>query len=161
MPPKVGVGVSSLVLRDDRLLMILRKGSHGKDKWSVPGGWVEPGETLGQAAVRELEEEMAITLPVLGILTYTEDHHPFSPGETQVHDVCFHIAMRDTADRQTPKIMEPDKIGDFCWASKVAVTQLLGQEKLFLPLELLINHYGVIGLWEELRMDYTRRGSNS
>jgi 8-oxo-dGTP diphosphatase len=59
--PKVGVGV--FVRRPDgTFLMGLRKGSHGADTWSIPGGLIEADETACQAAQRELSEETGLDI---------------------------------------------------------------------------------------------------
>jgi mutator protein MutT len=56
--PEVCVG--AIVVRDDRLLMIRRGQAPARGYWSVPGGRVDPGETLAEAVVRELEEETGL-----------------------------------------------------------------------------------------------------
>ena len=58
-------GVSVLCHRDGRALLIKRGKDPYKDHWSLPGGLVELGETLVQAAERELMEETGI-IAVLG-----------------------------------------------------------------------------------------------
>jgi 8-oxo-dGTP diphosphatase len=49
------VGVRVLVPRGDTLLLVRHRG--GPRPWSLPGGSVEPRETLAQAALREVREE--------------------------------------------------------------------------------------------------------
>ena len=49
-----------LVIRDGKVLMV--KHRHNNDEWHcTPGGGIEPGETPGQAAIRELQEECNVT----------------------------------------------------------------------------------------------------
>ena len=57
-PPEVCAGAVAVV--DDRLLLVRRAAGPGSGRWSVPGGRVEPGETTGAAAVRELGEETGL-----------------------------------------------------------------------------------------------------
>jgi len=38
----------------------------GSEKWRLPKGWIEPGESSAQAAKREVEEEGGVEAEVLG-----------------------------------------------------------------------------------------------
>ena len=58
--PRVGVG--AIVIRDGRILLVKRGSSPGKGLWAPPGGLVELGETVREAAEREILEETGITI---------------------------------------------------------------------------------------------------
>ncbi|MEM9964771.1 MAG: NUDIX hydrolase [Asticcacaulis sp.] len=57
--PKVCVGV--VCIRDDKVLLIRRGRPPRQGHWSIPGGKLEFGETLHDAALRELHEETGCT----------------------------------------------------------------------------------------------------
>jgi len=58
--PRVGIGV--MILKDWKVLMSLRKGSHGEGEWQFPGGHLEFGESFERCAVREVKEETDIEI---------------------------------------------------------------------------------------------------
>lgn len=67
---------AALVRRGDDLLLVAQS-TGGAPYWSLPGGVVEPAETLADAAVREVAEETGVRITALGALAYlTEVHWP-------------------------------------------------------------------------------------
>jgi len=65
--PKVGVGC--LVLDEQgKVLLVRRAYPPGAGKWSIPGGHVELGEDLVEAATRELKEETGVEAEPVGVV---------------------------------------------------------------------------------------------
>lgn len=50
----------AVVLKDDHVLLVRRRKDPDKGLWGYPGGHVEAGETVAEAAVRELGEETGV-----------------------------------------------------------------------------------------------------
>ena len=78
-PPTPCVCVGAIAIDDGRLLLIRRGTPPGLGRWSVPGGRVEPGETIQEAVVRELLEETGVEGVCMGLIGVAEsiddDHH--------------------------------------------------------------------------------------
>jgi 8-oxo-dGTP pyrophosphatase MutT (NUDIX family) len=51
-----------LLLREGEILLAMKKRGFGVGRWNGPGGKVEPGERLEEAAARELEEEAGLAV---------------------------------------------------------------------------------------------------
>ncbi len=59
-PNRPSLGVSTLVRNGGRVLLVRRGKAPFLGTWSLPGGHVEPGERLTEAAAREVREETGI-----------------------------------------------------------------------------------------------------
>lgn len=66
------LGVSIAVFREGRVLVATRTKPPSAGAYSLPGGHVEAGETLEQAALRELYEEVAVTARIIGFNQHVE-----------------------------------------------------------------------------------------
>ncbi|OPL12801.1 MAG: NUDIX hydrolase [delta proteobacterium MLS_D] len=61
-PPAPRPGVGALVIHDGAVLLVRRGRPPGRGLWALPGGKVMLGETLRQAAEREVKEETGILI---------------------------------------------------------------------------------------------------
>ncbi len=68
---KVVVGVGAIVVKGDgdetSVLLVKRANPPFRGMWSLPGGHLEPGEPVLEAAARELKEETGIEAEPLGV----------------------------------------------------------------------------------------------
>ncbi len=98
-PVPVQACVGAVVLDDaGRLLLVRRRNAPGRGLWSVPGGRVEPGESLAAAVAREVREETGLDVRVgaeVGRLTV--------PGDGVVYDVVdFGCTLTDPRAEPVP-----------------------------------------------------------
>ncbi|MGH3798400.1 MAG: NUDIX hydrolase [Pseudonocardiaceae bacterium] len=91
----VVLAVSAIVTDDhDGVLLILRTDNN---YWSIPGGGVKPGESVRDAAAREVKEETGIDCEVTGLVgIYSDPNHVavYDDGEVrQEFSICFITKM--------------------------------------------------------------------
>lgn len=95
--PLVGVGV--IVTRGDEVLMIRRGKPPREGTWSLPGGAQKLGETVFEAARREVLEETGLHIEVLGLVDVIDSIRPDEDGVIQYHYTLVDVAARATGGR--------------------------------------------------------------
>lgn len=62
------VGVGAVIMRGHDVLLIRRAHEPRRGEWSLPGGRQELGETIFEAAHREVAEETGVRIRILGVI---------------------------------------------------------------------------------------------
>ncbi|MBP2340684.1 ADP-ribose pyrophosphatase YjhB (NUDIX family) [Saccharothrix coeruleofusca] len=83
--------VSAFVQDDQGRILMIRRTDN--DKYAIPGGQQEVGETLSEAAIRETKEETGVEIEVKGLIgLYSNPRHiiAYDDGEIrQEFSICF------------------------------------------------------------------------
>jgi ADP-ribose pyrophosphatase YjhB (NUDIX family) len=67
-PSQPLVGIGTVVFLNGQVLLVRRANPPRQGEWSLPGGLQHLGETVAQAACREVREETGIDVCVLGVV---------------------------------------------------------------------------------------------
>ncbi len=81
------VGVGAVVVRDGKALIIKRAHEPRKGEWSLPGGLLELGESLQDAARREIKEETGLDIEVGPVIETFDRVHRDPEGKIRYHFV--------------------------------------------------------------------------
>lgn len=60
--------VGCVVIKNNEILLVKRKYPPAEKHWAIPGGVIEPNESVYEAAIRELEEETGLRAKPIGII---------------------------------------------------------------------------------------------
>ncbi|MGL4494344.1 MAG: NUDIX hydrolase [Beijerinckiaceae bacterium] len=96
------LAVSLAVFRDGKVLLATRTKPPLNGVWSLPGGHVEPGETLEQAAVREVREEVGVESAIMSFNRHVEVIRTNDDGTVRHHYVIASFVGRWIAGEATP-----------------------------------------------------------
>lgn len=111
--------VNAIVVNDAGQILLIKRSDN--DNWSLPGGAIELGESMSQAAMRETKEETGIDCEVVGLVgIYTDPGHVIlytSNGEVR-QEFSIVLTARPTGGRPTPS----DESTHVEWIDADAVT---------------------------------------
>ncbi|MFJ4103336.1 NUDIX hydrolase [Amycolatopsis japonica] len=112
------VAVSAFILDETGRLLMIRRTDN--DRYAIPGGGQEFGESVTQAVVREVEEETGLTVDVTGFIGIFSDPDyviEYDDGEVrQEFSLCFRAQpvsgqLRTSSESKEVLWVEPAKLG--------------------------------------------------
>ena len=109
--PFIGVGV--VVWRDDKVLLIKRGKSPRKGQWSIPGGLQQSGETVAEAARREVREETSVEIEIVDQIAVIDSIQRDDGGR-----VLYHYTLVDfVAHWVSGEAKAQDDAADAAWVA--------------------------------------------
>jgi 8-oxo-dGTP diphosphatase len=111
------LAVSAAIFRDSRILLVRRARSPAQGFYSLPGGRVEFGESLHSALHREVAEETALTVEIVGLAGWREVLPGAGGGG---HYLIMSFAARWVAGEP----LLNDELDDFSWRAPDALGDL-------------------------------------
>lgn len=96
-------GAEAVIVQDEKIMLIKRRDN---GLWAVPGGLVEVGETLAEAAERELLEETGIEAQITQLLGIFDSRLWHSRTKAQLYHAIFLARTDSLTPRESSEAME-------------------------------------------------------
>lgn len=130
----VAAGAVSVILNneDGQLLVTVRGNSPGKGMLDLPGGFVDPGESIEQAASREIQEELGVDIFDIQYFTSAPNTYVYKGVAYAVLDITLTATLQELPEKGMDDVaaikwmdiadLNPD---DFAFTSIQAAIRLL------------------------------------
>ena len=125
--------VAAIIVRDGKYLCTQR-GLNSKpyisQKWEFPGGKVEAGESNREAIVREIQEELGISVSVRNEFATVQHEYPDFIITMEAFLCTWNAGEISLTEHIAYKFLEADELGRLDWAAAdIPLVQKLSLEK--------------------------------
>jgi ADP-ribose pyrophosphatase YjhB (NUDIX family) len=100
-PEQPLVGVGAIIIENSRVVLVKRAHPPLQDQWSIPGGVLEVGELVREAAIREAREETGLTIEPGELLGVFDRVLRDPGGRVQYHYVLVDFLCRRASGELT------------------------------------------------------------
>jgi ADP-ribose pyrophosphatase YjhB (NUDIX family) len=119
-PNSIKPAAAVALFNDQRKILLLRRKDN--DKWTMPGGTLDYGESMTACAIREVREETGFNIRVSGLIgTYTDPNIliAYSDGEVRQEFTLVYAAEIESGELRID-----DESKEAAWVDLSAVAQL-------------------------------------
>lgn len=127
--PIIFVTVDPVVVRSGHVLVVKRGGNPGKGTYALPGGFLNPNESILEGTIRELTEETKIKILPQFISEAAKETRVFdAPGRSQRGRTITHATLFDLGGGQLPFVSGGDDAAEALW---LPINEVLAHPELF------------------------------
>jgi ADP-ribose pyrophosphatase YjhB (NUDIX family) len=137
--PKPTAGV--ILTFKSKILLVRRNHNPGKNLWTIPGGFVESKETLEQALVREMYEELCLNITTQDKLIYFSSYNRGYQYKDLNYDSLFSIFTYETKQAETESIKIDEENSAFEFFNFSEIQEMQNKYELYPEIFDIIKDY--------------------
>lgn len=129
---RVVLGVCGVLFTENGRLLLIKRSDNGL--WALPGGKMEPGETVAETCCREVKEEVGMKVAIAGILgiySNTDFLISYRQEDPGFHAVTIYFFVRPldsgypktSSEVKEVRFIEPQEIADMLAEGSIASPQ--------------------------------------
>ncbi|MEM1513777.1 MAG: NUDIX hydrolase [Candidatus Thermoplasmatota archaeon] len=124
---KPAVAVDGVLIKNKKILLIKRRNDPFKDKWALPGGFVEYGERVEEAIIREFKEETGMRARIKKLFGVYSD--PGRDPRGHVISIVFLLESEDEPragdDATDAKFFDLNSLPDLAFDHKKIIEEVI------------------------------------